>query len=446
MAPITVAPAAASEILAIDVYLRNPVSDPLLKHVEEANLSERLAQHKRLFWLLSMAAGLIFLQGYMIAPLIPRLAEIFQVPEQEMGLIVPAYMLAYALAALFYGLLSDRFGRWPVIRVSLVIFIICTALTATAQSAFQMTVWRLLTGLGASGVIPLTFALIGDLFPFAQRGAMLGLVFAAMEGGMALGSAGGAVLEPFISWQMLFVGTAVAAAIVLWRLQRYGALFDSPQVTALPSISKIFAGYRAVLSTGRGKRTYAYVFWNGIFHSGVYTWLGLYLAQRYELSALGIGLAIFGYGIPGLIFSPFIGRAVDRWGRRWLIPPGLGMAAVAAAVMIFQIPLNAMTGAILVLSLGYDLTQPLFAGIVTDLGSEDNLGQIMGLKVFTLFTGFGIGSFLFGEALRLGFGPALAIFSALQLLAAILAVPLFWSEAPKTQKIAHQEALAKTER
>ena len=58
-----------------------------------------------------------------------------------------------------------------------------------------MMVWRVLTGIGASGVIPLTFALIGDLFPFNQRGAKLGLVFAAMEGGMAAGSAGGALLE-----------------------------------------------------------------------------------------------------------------------------------------------------------------------------------------------------------------------------------------------------------
>jgi MFS family permease len=105
----------------------------------------------------------------MIAPLIPRLSEIFQVSEQEIGLIVPVYMLAYALAALFYGLLSDRFGRWPVMRASLFIFVVFTALTATAQSATQMIVWRLLTGLGASGVIPLTFALIGDLFPFNQH-------------------------------------------------------------------------------------------------------------------------------------------------------------------------------------------------------------------------------------------------------------------------------------
>ncbi|MCA1994277.1 MAG: MFS transporter, partial [Coleofasciculus sp. S288] len=125
------------------------MSDYLSNHVEEVDLERRLQKHKNLLGLLSIAAGLIFLQGYMIAPLIPRLSEIFQVPEQEIGLIVPAYMLAYALAALFYGLLSDRFGRWPVIRASLFIFVLFTALTATAQSATQMVVWRLLTGLGA---------------------------------------------------------------------------------------------------------------------------------------------------------------------------------------------------------------------------------------------------------------------------------------------------------
>ena len=58
----------------------------------------------------------------MIAPLIPRLASIFNVSVQEIGFIVPIYMLAYALMALFYGILSDRFGRWSIIRLSLIIF------------------------------------------------------------------------------------------------------------------------------------------------------------------------------------------------------------------------------------------------------------------------------------------------------------------------------------
>lgn len=404
-------------------------SNPLL-HTEPADRATRLKQHNQLFYLLSIAAGLIFLQGYMIAPLIPRLAEVFNVPVQEIGSIVPAYMLSYALMALFYGVLSDRFGRWSIIRISLIGFVICTALTATAQTAAQMTTWRLLTGIGASGVIPLTFALIGDLFPFERRGSMLGLVFAAMEGGMAAGSAGGAVLEPFVGWRSLFIGTAVLAALVLWGLQRYGALFDTPKEKKLPTIRHIFRGYSQILGSFRGKRTYAYVLWNGIYHSGVYTWLGLYLSQRYNMDALSIGLTILGYGIPGLLLSSLIGRAVDRWGRRWLVPAGLVMAALAGIAMIFEIPAVGTTIAVIILSLGYDLTQPLFVGIVTDLGDDNNLGQTMGLKVFTLFTGFGVGSLIFGELLRFGFAPSLAIFGGIQLLVGAIAVPLFWQEVP----------------
>jgi predicted MFS family arabinose efflux permease len=403
---------------------------PDLPHIEPSDRELRLRQHKDLFRLLAIAAGLIFLQGYMIAPLIPRLAEIFNVPVQEIGFIVPIYMLSYALMALFYGILSDRFGRWSIIRISLIIFVVCTGLTVTAQTASQMAAWRLVTGIGASGVIPLTFALIGDLFPFDQRGGKLGLVFAAMEGGMAAGSAGGAILEPFIGWRMLFVGTAVMAGLVLWRLNRYGAMFDTAKVEKLPTIRQVFRGYSEILRTFRGQRTYAYVLWNGIYHSGVYTWLGLYLSQRYEMNALNIGLTILGYGIPGLLFSALIGKAVDRWGRRWLVPAGLLMAALAGLAMILDIPPLGTTIAILVLSLGYDLTQPLFVGIVTDLGDDDNLGQTMGLKVFTLFTGFGIGSLIFGELLYLGFGWTLAIFGGIQLIAGLLAIPLFWREVP----------------
>jgi drug/metabolite transporter (DMT)-like permease len=51
-----------------------------------------------------------------------------------------------------------------------------------------------------------------------------------------------------------------------------------------------------------------------------------------------------------------------------------------------------------------------------------------------LFTGFGLGSYLFGEALRLGFGTALAMFAVAQLFAAVIAVRLFRSETTVSQK------------
>lgn len=109
----------------------------MAQHTDEASVPGDTRRREPLLWILCAAAALIFFQGYMIAPLIPRLAKIFQAPEQQIGLIVPAYMVAYGISTLIYGLLSDRLGRGRVIRASLLAFIILTALTATAQSASQ---------------------------------------------------------------------------------------------------------------------------------------------------------------------------------------------------------------------------------------------------------------------------------------------------------------------
>ncbi len=209
-------------------------------------------------------------------------------------------------------------------------------------------------------------------------------------------------------------------------------LGDAPNATRR-TLRDVFAGYGNLLGAARGRRTYAYVLVNAIFHSGVFTWLGLYFAERYGLGEVGIGLALLGYGVPGFLFGPMIGRAADRWGRRWLVPAGLGTAAVAAAVLMFDLPLLGAVLAVTVLSLGYDMTQPLLAGIVTDLAGRGR-GQAMGLNVFMLFTGFGLGSLLFGEALGLEFNAAPAIFSTVQAFAALIAIPLFCSEAAARAK------------
>ena len=73
------------------------------------------------------------------------------------------------------------------------------------------------------------------------------------------------------------------------------------------------------------------------------------------------------------------------------------------------------------------MTQPLLAGIVTQLAPE-RPGQAMGLNVFCLFTGFGLGSLVFGVALRAGFPVAFIFFFSFQAALALLAVFLFSTE------------------
>ncbi len=388
-------------------------------------------RRERLLRMLAAATFIIFFQAYMVAPIIPALSNAFGTSVQTAGLIVPAYLIPYGISTLAYGILADRLGIHRVMFVSLTAFSALTMLTATAQSIEQLTLWRIVTGIGASGVVPLALALVGRLYPYEQRGRPLGWLFGAMAGGMAFGSPLGAMIVPFVGWQGLFVVVGAAGAALLVVLVPYRS-FISPTVQSVTgTLRDLVRGYKNLLGTPRGQRTYGYVLVNSIFHSGVFTWLGVYFEERYGVGPFGIGLALLGYGIPGLLFGPLIGRAADRFGRARLIPIGLLLSAIAAVALMLGFPMVLAPVVAMVLSLGYDMTQPLFAGIVTSLGGK-RAGQAMGLNVFMLFVGFGLGSLIFGELLRFNFAAALGAFAVVEMTLALLSLALFRSEVPST--------------
>lgn len=365
-----------------------------------------------------------FAQAFMVAPILPQLSETLHTGLGTIGLAVPAYLVPYGLMTLLWGPLSDRVGRRPIIVGSLVVFAGLTAATSLAGTAAVFIAMRVLTGAAASGVVPISLALIGDVFPFGQRGRALGWLFGGMAGGIAVGSTAGALAEPLIGWKGLFVVSA--AGILTIGLLAMLLLPVLRPAGDVPPWAAVVAGYRSLLETARGRRTYGYVLLNAVLHSGIYTWLGLYLVRRFALGPVGVGLALLGYGVPGFLFGPLIGRLADRFGRARIIPAGVFVAALCALVLSTDVPFPVVAIAIAILSLGYDMTQPLLGGIVTDL--PGTVGQSVGLMAFVLFIGFGAGSLIFQALLMAGFSLALGMFGMAALVAAAIAVPLFRSE------------------
>ncbi|MCU6480020.1 MFS transporter [Arthrobacter sp. A2-55] len=377
--------------------------------------------------LVTAAAFLTFAQAFMVAPILPQLAGAFGTDVGMAGLAVPAYLVPYGVMTLFWGPLSDRIGRRPIIAGSMVVFAALTAVTALSPSAGVFIGMRVATGVAASGVVPISLALIGDVFAFAERGRALGWLFGGMAGGIAVGSTAGALAEPFLGWAGLFVASG-AGILALAGLAVLLLPAPRPASGVLPWAA-VASGYWRLLATGRGARTYGYVLLNAVLHSGIYTWLGVFLAHRFGLGPIGVGLALLGYGIPGFLFGPLIGRLADSLGRARIIPAGMLVAAVCALVLAAAAPLPVVVAAIAALSLGYDMTQPLFGGIVTDL--PGSIGQAVGLMAFVLFLGFGTGSLIFQAVLGAGFPVALAAFGIAALVAAAAAVPLFRTERPQ---------------
>jgi MFS family permease len=91
--------------------------------------------------------------------------------------VVTAYLLASTVSIPLYGKLSDIYGRRIFFIGGMVIFLAGSALAGTSQDMTQLIIYRGIQGLGAGALMPIAQAVIGDIFPPAERGKWQGLIF-----------------------------------------------------------------------------------------------------------------------------------------------------------------------------------------------------------------------------------------------------------------------------
>jgi len=133
--------------------------------------------------------------------------------------VFTAYMLTSTTTVPIYGKLSDILGRKPVFMVAMALFLVGSVLCGQAQSMGQLIAFRALQGLGAGGLMPLAFIMIGDMFSFEQRARMQGLFSGVWGVAAIVGPLLGGFLVDNVSWQSVFyvnLVPGVLAAALLW--------------------------------------------------------------------------------------------------------------------------------------------------------------------------------------------------------------------------------------
>lgn len=114
------------------------------------------------------------------------------------------YTLTTCVTTPIYGKLSDLFGRKVVFSIGVVLFLIGSAASGAAHTMLQLVWFRAFQGLGAGAVMPVTFTIIGDLFPGEQRARMQG-VFSSVWGIAGLiGPLVGGLFVDHLSWRWIF--------------------------------------------------------------------------------------------------------------------------------------------------------------------------------------------------------------------------------------------------
>lgn len=137
---------------------------------------------------------------------------------QRAAPIVSGFLLGYVAMLPLIGRIADLRGRIPVLTASLVVFGFGSLVTAAAYDLPSLVTGRFLQGVGGGGLVPVTLALVADIYPAERRNVPLGVVGAVQELGSVLGPLFGAAVLAVGDWRDIFwinlaVGLVLAAAI-----------------------------------------------------------------------------------------------------------------------------------------------------------------------------------------------------------------------------------------
>lgn len=123
---------------------------------------------------------------------------------QQATPIISGFLLGYVALMLVIGRASDIAGRRPLLYVCLGVFAAGSLVTASAHDLGTAVAGRALQGAGGGGLVPVTLALVADLWPATRRGTPLGAVGAAQEAGSVAGPLYGALILTFSTWRSIF--------------------------------------------------------------------------------------------------------------------------------------------------------------------------------------------------------------------------------------------------
>lgn len=279
-------------------------------------------------WLFALAGAsfVLFTDDYIIAGVLPEIADEFGVSESRVGQLVTVFALTVAVSAPIFAALSRSWDRRIVLPVALSGFALANLAIAVAPSLTAIFFLRVAAALCAAATVPALPAIAGRLAPPQRVGTFVAVVSAGTAAAIVVGLPTGTWIGAAFGWRWTFgflalVGVFAAVGV---RLALPSVVFGPPKLDA--DARRLIDPPIATLMAVQGILLTATMV--------ILIYLAPFVSQ---LAGVGPGLrgALFAVagaaGVAGLIFG---GRAADRWGaQRALIVGVTGMAVMMTALI-----------------------------------------------------------------------------------------------------------------
>ena len=271
----------------------------------------------------------------MSLPALPAIAASFDTSAARAQLTIGVYLLGYAAGQLFYGPLSDRFGRRPILLIGMTFYALSGFLCAFAPTIDTMIALRLLQGFGGAVGVVVTRAAARDHFGGRDLAQMMSSITAVQAFGPLLAPVIGGVLATHFHWQVIFlVQGSFAAAMLFATWAGFGKSLKQRDLRAIHP-ARLLANYWTFFSNPRciGFALVSACVFGGLFI--VLSASPFVLIDVYGLSSQAYGF-FFGTSVLGYMLGSFGNRRLLRQGvaTEQLLRAGLVLLILAAGAML----------------------------------------------------------------------------------------------------------------
>lgn len=330
--------------------------------------------HDRVFFLLGVTSFLSVTGVSLVSPALPTISNALGVGDSQIGLVVTAYTLPAIFILPFSGFLADNFGRRRVMGIGC-LFVGLGGLIAVLSNSFRLLLaGRVVQGVGYAGVMPLTVALLGDLYDSNKETEAQGLRASFNKvGGIVWPVAGGALAV--LSWNHVFLAYLLflpLAPILWYAVPR----LDTDRETVADythSMAHIAEQPRIALALTIG-------FVRFFLKYSFFTYLPLLLTSRFSIGSAAVGRYMAALGVGGILSAALAGLFDERFRKTSTIIASILAIGIVSLIIAVTQSLVVTITAVALVGMADSLLGPMQKSLLTQHVEEVHRAGVVTLN------------------------------------------------------------------